>query len=305
MALAVDTRALGRAQSEPRSTPRIDARSLRWWVKKLVRATFVVGGSIVRLGRRPCGIAVRALTYHRFGHTARDPFCVSPEDFEQQMAWIGRQGLAITLDDLDAFLRGERTLRQNAVLVTIDDGNPCVLSRALPIAARHGVPLVSFVPAGELVPDHTKRTANPESTDARLTEDELRQLASGGVAIGSHALSHRSLARLPADTQRTEAERSRAVLAALTGRPVESFAYPFGTRADYDDRTTETLRAAGYRLAFTSQHGAITRDSDPLRLPRVKVEGGESLWMFRAITQGAMDGWRWVDRWLWRLQATP
>ncbi len=138
-----------------------------------------------------------------------------------------------------------------------------------------------------------------------MTAEELQRLAASGATIGSHAFTHRSLARLPSDTQRAEAEQSRAVLEGLTRRPVTAFAYPFGTRADYDDATSAALRAAGYRFAFTSQHGAVLPGSDRLRLPRVKVEGGESLWMFRAIVHGAMDGWRWVDRWLWRLQATP
>lgn len=305
MALVAGTQTLRRASSNARNIVGINSRALRWWIKKTFRTALVVGTSLVRaiVPHRRGG--VRVLTYHRFGHVQRDPFCVSPEEFDQQMAWLAHEGRAISLDELDAFLRGERDLRPNAVLVTIDDGNPCVLSYAAPIAARHDIPLVSFVPAGELVRDGKTRTVEPESTDARLTEAELRLLASRGVVIGSHAWSHRSLARLPGDTQRIEAERSRAVLESLTGRPVTAFAYPFGTRADYDDRTTATLRAAGYRLAFTSQHGSITRDSDPLRLPRVKIEGGESLWMFRAIASGAMDGWRWVDHWLWCLQATP
>jgi peptidoglycan/xylan/chitin deacetylase (PgdA/CDA1 family) len=149
------------------------------------------------------------------------------------------------------------------------------------------------------------RGADAESPDARLTSEELATLAAQGVAIGSHALTHRSLARLPPETQRTEVERSRAVLESVTGRPIRAFAYPFGTRADYSDATTAMLRAAGYRFAFTSQHGAVTSGVDSLALPRVKVEGGERLWMFRAIVHGGMDGWRWVDRFFWRLQATP
>ena len=301
MAVAATTNALDR-------TPiavRLDAAGARWWVKKIVRAGFVAGARVARVLTPRRSACVRVLTYHRFGPARHDPFCVSPEEFDRQMAWLAHQKLAISLQDLDAFLRGERDLPPNAVLVTIDDGNPCVLSRAMPIAERHGVPLVSFVPAGEVVRDGTPRADDLESPDARVTETELRQLAARGVAIGSHALSHRSLARLPADAQRTEAERSRAVLGTLTGKPIAAFAYPFGTRADYDDRTTAALREAGYRLAFTSQHGAVTRASDPLCLPRVKIEGGEGLWMFREIVDGGMDGWRWIDRWLWRLQATP
>ncbi|MCC6848711.1 MAG: polysaccharide deacetylase family protein [Deltaproteobacteria bacterium] len=283
----------------------MDARALRWWIKKAARAWFALAAVAMRSVLPRGATSVRALTYHRFGDARRDPFCVSAEEFDRQMGWLAREKLAVSLDDLEAFLRGDRILPPDAVLVTVDDGNPCVLACAAPIAERHGIPLVSFVPAGELATDAAARAADVPSRDARLTTSEISELASHGIAIGSHALTHRSLARLPEETQRTEAERSRTVLESLTGRPVAAFAYPYGTRADYDERTAATLRGAGYRLAFTSQHGAITRGSDPLSLPRVKVEGGEGLWMFRAIVHGAMDGWRWVDRWLWRLQETP
>jgi hypothetical protein len=38
------------------------------------------------------------------------------------------------------------------------------------------------------------------------------------------------------------------------------------------------------------------------QLPRVKVEGGDSLWMFKQICRGGIDRWKAVDRWLHRVQ---
>ena len=42
---------------------------------------------------------------------------------------------------------------------------------------------------------------------------------------------------------------------------------------------------------------------DALALPRVKVEGGERMWMFRLLVRGGLDAWSLADRTLWRLQA--
>ena len=132
----------------------------------------------------------------------------------------------------------------------------------------------------------------------------LRELADAGVTVASHGWSHRSLGRMAADEARAEAELSRHALERLVGRTVTAFAYPFGTRADYSPATRAILERAGYRLAFTSQHGPIRPGADPLTLPRIKVEGGEPLWMFRLLVRGGLDTWRWVDRTLWRLQRT-
>jgi hypothetical protein len=88
----------------------------------------------------------------------------------------------------------------------------------------------------------------------------------------------------------------------MLDRPVESFAYPYGTRLDFADHTAAILAEAGYRTAFTSQHGAIRSALPPLVLPRIKVEGKDPGWIFPALCAGAMDGWRLIDNTMWRLQ---
>jgi hypothetical protein len=83
---------------------------------------------------------------------------------------------------------------------------------------------------------------------------------------------------------------------------VKSFAYPYGTRGDYNPQTEQLLRDAGYSIAFNSLHGPICADQDPISLPRVKVEAGEGMWMFQLLCRGAMDAWRLLDQTMWRLQ---
>jgi hypothetical protein len=101
-----------------------------------------------------------------------------------------------------------------------------------------------------------------------------------------------------------EVGRSRDVLQQKLGQRVGSFAYPFGTRADFNQSTADILKCNGYTCAFTSQHGAVYSGMEPFSLPRVKVEGGEALWLFRLLVQGGLDGWRWIDKSLWRIQAS-
>lgn len=275
---------------------------VRWHLKKGARRTVAAvstGCRGVAARQQP---SVRVLTYHRFGNTVRDPFCVRAADFDRQMAWLAEQHLAVSLVDLEAFVAGRGTLRDGAVLVTIDDGAPSVHTRAFPILRRHGIPAVLFVPAGEIGASAASARED-DAPDARMSRDHLVELARNGVTIGSHAFTHHSLGRMTPEAARDQLVRSRAALENLLGCAVTSFAYPFGTRADYNDTTAALLRDAGYTTAFTSQHGAIAPGSDALELPRVKVEGGEGLWMFRSLARGGLDGWRWVDRTLWRMQA--
>jgi peptidoglycan/xylan/chitin deacetylase (PgdA/CDA1 family) len=279
----------------------------RWHLKKGARRGLALAcwgsGRLAlhnRLGRRP---RMRVLTYHRFGTTRRDPFCVRVQDFERQMAWLARHRLAVSLADVQGFLSGTRALADGSVLVSVDDGSPTLCSYAFPILQRHRIPAVAFVPAGELTSGNGRNGQSVDTRpEARITWNDLATLAEGGLAIGSHAWTHRSLGRMSPVEVREQAVRSREALEQRIGRPVTAFAYPFGTRADYNTTTAAVLREVGYTCAFTSQHGAIRSGTEPFALPRVKVEGGEGLWLFRLLVRGALDDWRWVDRTLWRLQ---
>jgi peptidoglycan/xylan/chitin deacetylase (PgdA/CDA1 family) len=283
------------------------ASRLRWHIKKAARLGMALGSypvyAMTPQRTLEQGLPVRVLTYHRFGTLPRDPFCVSPALFEQQMAYLAQSGRAISLADFESYLAGRKLRSPAAILVTVDDGYRSLYTEALPILRHYRIPAVAFVTPSYIGPAPAHSIAAP-AIEPYLTWRELTELADAGVAIASHAWTHRSMGRLaPADAEQ-EAVRSRNLLEQRLQRPATAFAYPFGTRADFNPVTARILRAAGYTCAFTSQHGSIRPGVDPYALPRIKVEGGEAAWLFRLLTRGGMDGWRWIDRTLWGLQAS-
>jgi peptidoglycan/xylan/chitin deacetylase (PgdA/CDA1 family) len=274
---------------------------MRWYVKKAARvglSLLTSGSGSVALSRVLAdGPRVRVLTYHRVGPTPRDPFCVSTADFDAQMRRLAEQGRAVSVQQVADFVAGRAAVPQDACLVAIDDGMLSTLTEILPVLERCRVPAVAYVTSSLI------GRAFDGMPERYVTWDELRQLAASGlVEIGSHAHTHRSLALMPIDEARREASESRTMLSAALGREVRTFAYPFGTRTDFSPQTDQALRDAGYTIAFNSVHGAIRQGMDPVSLPRVKIEGGESLAMFERVSRGAMDAWRVVDMNLWRLQ---
>lgn len=276
---------------------------LRWRAKKLARVGMALGswasGSLLMRGRMASSPRVRVLMYHRFRDAPRDPFSVRPDEFEKQMRWLAERRLAVSADELGAFIAGRRSLPDGSVVVSVDDGFRDFLTDALPIMRKHGIPGICFVPVAEIA---DAAGLNGHGAEARLTWDDLEALSSAGIAIGSHSYEHRSLGRMSQSDAFEQARMSRSELERRLGRPIVTFAYPFGTRADYNDGTRVALHDAGYAQAFVTQHGAVVRGCDPLTIPRVKVEGGEALWMFRLIVRGGLDGWSAIDRTMWRLQ---
>jgi peptidoglycan/xylan/chitin deacetylase (PgdA/CDA1 family) len=102
-----------------------------------------------------------------------------------------------------------------------------------------------------------------------LTEDELRQLGDGDlIEIGAHTLNHPLLARLPEAVQRWEIEQSRVRLEEILGRPITSFAYPFGSATP---QTVGLVGKAGFQAACSSRPDVIWPSTHVLDLPRVVV----------------------------------
>lgn len=277
-----------------------------------------------------CRAKLRVVTYHRCGLARRDPFCISPDDFSRQMQFLAENDLAVSLDELEQMLAGRKPLRDRAVLVTADDGFRSVLTEMLPVWRHYGIPAVVFVSPG-LTPERNAASRGQNRLRAKVSElyatgiseqyitdlsvayaadlpepymtwDELAELHRCGITIGSHGLTHRSLGKLPPEELCGEAQQSRRLLESRLGCKVTAFAYPYGTRADFSPNTAKALAEAGYTVAFTSQHGAITCGADPLELPRIKIESAEGLWVFRSIVAGGLDAWALVDRWLWPFQ---
>lgn len=209
------------------------------------------------------------------------------------MRHLAESGLALSLADFEAFLRGELVPPAGASLVTIDDGSVSTHRVALPILRHYGIPAVLYAIAGAV---GTERGPDGGAPEPFMSWQELQDLVDGGIAIGSHSVTHRSFGTLSDEEAIDEATRSKILLEEQLGIEVRSFAYPYGTRTDFDERSGAILAGAGYSTVFTSQHGAIRPGADPTVLPRVKVEGGEGMPMFRLILRGGMDAWGLVDR---------
>ena len=99
--------------------------------------------------------------------------------------------------------------------------------------------------------------------------EQVRELlASGLLAIGSHACTHRPLTTLaPAELQRELTEARRVILEKL-GEAALSLAYPNG---DHDSAVANASREAGYLLGFTTEPGFVTRGDDRFRLRRMNI----------------------------------
>lgn len=101
---------------------------------------------------------------------------------------------------------------------------------------------------------------------------EVQSLASSGlVSVGAHTRQHPWLAALPAAAQAAEISGARNMLQQLVGRPVDQFAYPFGSRDAYNRHSVSAVRKAGFKLACTTLPGRVVATTSRFLLPRRNV----------------------------------
>ncbi len=117
-----------------------------------------------------------------------------------------------------------------------------------------------------------------------MTWDMLREMASAGMTIGGHGVTHAVLARASPERQRQEIQGCARRLADELGQPMRCFSYPVGARNAFDTVTRGLLEAVGVRFAF-SYYGGFSRfaDWDPLDVRRVAVEPELTTDWFRSI----------------------
>ena len=131
----------------------------------------------------------------------------------------------------------------------------------------------------EIVNDLLERMSAPQApAHARtMSEDQVREMSLiETVDIGAHTRTHLQLRDQAPDLQRNEVFGSMADVAAIIGRPVTTFAYPFGSQSAVGKVARRLAQQAGCQLACSTDDGAVSRRTDRYWLPRLNVENWQA-----------------------------
>jgi peptidoglycan/xylan/chitin deacetylase (PgdA/CDA1 family) len=220
---------------------------------------------------------VPILCYH---HVARRPagtrfgvLYVEPGRFERQLWAMRRLGLrGVGLSEGLERLRGGA--RGDAVMLTFDDGYLDTLTDAAPLLARYGFRATLYVVSDRVGGHNAWDDGHPGERQPLLAREQIGRWLEAGMEIASHSRTHPRLSEIDDAEAASEIADSRAALQREFGAPVDDFAYPFGV---FNARTVDLVRRAGYRSAVTTQPGTARGGDDPLRLPRLIVDGERGL----------------------------
>ena len=140
----------------------------------------------------------------------------SIDDFKMLLAELGKSKQFVSLSDLcDELLKG--SIPQDKIVITFDDVPEDVYVNAVPILRELNIPYTLYIATGLI------------GKIGFLSKEQVVELSRDPLCtIGSHTISHCMLKRKDVN-QEYEFSESKKILEQLTGKPVEHFAYPYGT----------------------------------------------------------------------------
>lgn len=215
---------------------------------------------------------VPVLMYHHlvpqaevYGIFADNNIVVTVEKFKEQMTYLKEHGYqTITLAQLERFLAGEEDLPTKSIVLTFDDGYLSNYQYAYPILQELGYHGVIFL-LTSVVEDEPQQYA--KRGVQYLSWQEIAKM-SGVFEFGCHTDHLHKLTPSGRGILTAASPREVAADLALARQKmgaVSYYCYPYG---HYTERTLETLRHEGIKLAFTIGAEHVKRGDEPLRLKR-------------------------------------
>jgi peptidoglycan/xylan/chitin deacetylase (PgdA/CDA1 family) len=213
---------------------------------------------------------------------------------------IGRPHAWIEGDEPRVWITGDRFERildlvadQADASITFDDGNRSDVEVALPALLRRKMRAIFFVVAARV------------GLRGYLSGDDLKDLVSAGMTIGSHGMRHRPWTALSQEELQEEGLDARTKLEGLTSERVRLAACPFGA---YDRASLRMFRGAGFERVFTSDRQPAIPDK--WLQPRYTVHAEDTDSDIRRVLAGQARRAQWVHELRcavkqWRTVLTP
>src|SRR6266568_4934854 len=161
------------------------------------------------------------LTFHSLD-TSGSVLSIAPERFRDQMEWLAGSGIRVAPL---AELRND----SESIALTFDDGFRNFLQHGLPILEKYRLPATVFVVTGYCGRNNRWPGQNAGIPELELMSwAELRDVAALGIELGAHTVNHPNLTGIPELQVAGELYDCKAAIEDQTGKPVRSFAYPYG-----------------------------------------------------------------------------
>ena len=196
------------------------------------------------------------LAYHRFGEEQFPSTSIRIEQFKTHILELKRKRYNILpITEIVEKINDRKKLPDFTIGLSIDDAYSSVYEKAWPLLREAKIPFTLFVST-----DVVDRQAT-----GYMSWNQIRELKSAGVTIGSQTKSHKHLPLIPIEDVKQEIDKANVRISREIGSRPDLFAYPYG---EYNSSVRQLIKDRGFKAAFTQSSGALHKFSDKFSLPR-------------------------------------
>lgn len=230
---------------------------------------------------------VAILTYHHLLPESlnlsykTDEAVLSVEMFEKQMKYLHDHDFhVLSMDELQAFIMGQRKVPERSVVITFDDGYKSNLIYAYPILQKYGYKATMFVITHML-------SATPHPFHAKeltmISFAEMQQVRDVFTFQSHTDNMHKKKGEVPYLIAMPEQDVKNDLLRSKQMVQAHFFAYPYGM---YNPRVIRLVREAGYEMAFSTNRTYARPTLDVYRIPRFSIFRSTTMKEFTEIVMG-------------------
>jgi peptidoglycan/xylan/chitin deacetylase (PgdA/CDA1 family) len=263
--------------------------------KKIDRLQLILGFYHFNNGlRRVLGYRrVPILMYHSVGGPILSRYNLSVDAFTSQMEFLSNHYRFVRLKDIPRQLKNYNTKNPKLpVVITFDDGYRDLYEHVHPIMEALRIPYTVFIPTAYI---QSSGSYDNENLPMLSVREILELSGSDLVDIGSHTVTHCSLTQLSSSELKEELHQSKEYLESLLSRPVDMFAYPYGTFTHYSKKIVRAVAECGYSLAVTACFSSMNRSGNNYLLRRLFFEEKDIPKTMQAKLEGKYDWYFYAE----------
>lgn len=204
---------------------------------------------------------VPILCYHHMRVQANGKltdYSVEPDRFIAEIKMLADSGYKTVLpDQLYDYLTKGTPLPPKPVMITFDDTDEEQFTIGKREMDKYGFKGVYFIMTISL------------NKPRYMTDAQLKQLVDEGHVVGAHTWDHHMVTKYDDKDWEIQVNKPRQKLEAITGKPIQYFAYPFGL---WNENAVAEIKKRGFKMAF--QLGIRRDTTQPLFTVRRIIADG-------------------------------
>lgn len=244
------------------------------WGRKFIEENFEINSVSKQMDRiyteavaKKKGInEIPVLSYNGIAVAGGSETTVSVSELEWQLQYlVERQYTALQFADLRSIATFKKHLPAKPIVLTFA-GTEETIANATPLLMQYGLTGIFFV-----------------RSDAMPDVKIFRDLAAGGMEIGSASVTGRKMNLLSDEEIRMEITDSKKKIEKAIGLKILSFAYPHGY---VTEKIKDIVAESGYEFAVSIDEGRRNIWIDPLKIRRIQIFHNATKFSFWKKTSG-------------------